>query len=183
MLQREFGFSPPASPNRVKDGPHTDRMHLHITCHFVCSSHHMKSWLMSFSRKAANVNGLQRAQEKALPAGSTTLHTAHRPRLHESTGAFAPPVFQFQTGLRERKKMKPSWSNLTTERHNKCLDRICLWCKMVRILRLFSAVIKVFSLFRLAVIDQNSSSLLITLLPYTKKNEEDKMMAVSRLCN
>ena len=144
MLQREFGFSPPASPNRVKDGPHTDRMHLHITCHFVCSSHHMKSWLMSFSRKATNVDGLQRAQEKALPAGSTTLHTAHRPRLHESTGAFAPPVFQFQTGLRERKKMKPSWSNLTTERHNKCLDRICLWCKMVRILRLFSAVIKVF---------------------------------------
>ena len=34
---------PPASPNRVKDGPHIDRMHLHITCHFVCSSHHMKS--------------------------------------------------------------------------------------------------------------------------------------------
>ena len=135
---------PPASPNRVKDGPHTDRMHLHLTCHFVCSSHHMKSWLMSFSRKATNVDGLQRAQEKALPAGSTTLHTAHRPPLHESTGAFAPPVFQFQTGLRERKKMKPSWSNLTTERHNKCLDRICLWCKMVRILRLFSAVIKVF---------------------------------------
>ena len=58
---------PPASPNRVNDGPHTDRMHLHITCHFVCSSHHMKSWLMSFSRKATNVDGL-RAQEKALPA-------------------------------------------------------------------------------------------------------------------